>query len=60
MNYMQFKEEVIKNIKGYLPEKYCEWELKTEMVYKVNEPCCICTDFTNTIKADSPLTVFLE
>jgi len=38
MNYMQFKEEVIKNIKGYLPEKYCEWELKTEMVYKVNEP----------------------
>lgn len=37
MDYMQFKEAVLNNIKRYLPETYQEWELKTEMIYKVNE-----------------------
>lgn len=37
MDYLQFREAVLNNIKRYLPEAYQNCELKTEVIYKVNE-----------------------
>lgn len=55
MDYLQFREAVLNNIRRYLPEAYQNCELKTEVIYKVNETMEALTIMPKDGKGVSPM-----